>query len=348
MDVQQIKYTAAEIAAELQAEVVGDPAVALTGFAPATTAKPGDLTFAENETFFVKAEQSAATAILIDGQFNSTRKTLIRVANARIAFARVLPLFFPERTFAPGVHPTAVIDPSAQVDPTAHIGPHCAIGEKSKIGPRVVLRGGNFVAENCAIGADSQLFPNVVLYANTQIGQRVRIHGGVVIGADGFGYVFDSGIHRKVPQVGQVIIHDDVEIGANTTIDRGALGPTVIGKGTKIDNLVQIAHNITIGEHCLVVAQVGIAGSTKIGSYTTLAGQAGIAGHLKIGNKVIVAAQSGVMHDIPDGGKWLGAPAQPDRQAKRQMIALQQLPELIRRVGELEKKLANKNKGPST
>jgi UDP-3-O-[3-hydroxymyristoyl] glucosamine N-acyltransferase len=139
-----------------------------------------------------------------------------------------------------------------------------------------------------------------------------------------------------------VIIHDDVEIGANVTIDRGALGPTIVGKGTKIDNLVQIAHNVSIGEHCLIVAQVGIAGSTKIGNYTTVAGQAGIAGHLKIGNQVIVSAQAGVMHDIPDAGKWLGAPAQPDRQAKRQMIALQQLPELIRRVSDLEKRLSNR------
>jgi UDP-3-O-[3-hydroxymyristoyl] glucosamine N-acyltransferase len=141
-----------------------------------------------------------------------------------------------------------------------------------------------------------------------------------------------------VPQVGQVIIQDDVEIGAGVTIDRGALGPTIIGKGTKIDNLVQIAHNVTIGENCLVVAQAGIAGSTKIGHSTILAGQAGLAGHLNIGNNVIVAAQSGVMRDIPDGGKWLGAPAQPDRQAKRQMIALQHLPELLRRVGELERR----------
>ena len=339
MDSPLIKYTAADIARELGGEVEGDATVVLTGFAPATAPRPGDLTFAENETFFAKAEQSAAAAILIAGPFHSDKKTLIRVPDARIGFARALPLFFPERPFAPGIHATAVIDPSAQIDPSAHIGPHCVVGARTKIGPRVVLRGGNHVAENGVIGADSQLFPNVVVYAQSQIGERVRIHGGAVIGADGFGYVYDSGFHRKVPQVGQVIIHDDVEIGANTTIDRGALGPTIVGKGTKIDNLVQIAHNVVIGEHCLVVAQVGVAGSVKIGSYTTIAGQAGIAGHLKIGNKVIIAAQSGVMHDIPDGGKWLGAPAQPDRQAKRQMIAVQQLPELLRRVSELENKL---------
>jgi UDP-3-O-[3-hydroxymyristoyl] glucosamine N-acyltransferase len=330
-------FTAAQMAKELEGEVLGDGSILLTGFAPAVAAKAGDLTFAENETFFSKAEQSAASAILIDGPFKSTAKVLIRVPNARIAFAKVLPFFFPEKLLPPGTHSSSVVSETAVIDPSAHIGPHCRIGDNVQIGPRVVLRGGNHVGDNCAIGADSQLFPNVVLYSMSQIGQRVRIHAGAIIGADGFGYVFDAGIHRKVPQVGRVIIHDDVEIGANAAIDRGALGPTVIGRGTKIDNLVQIAHNVVIGENCLVVAQVGIAGSTKVGNYTTLAGQVGIAGHLKIGNKVIVAAQSGVMNDIPDGAKWLGAPAQPDRQAKRQMIALQQLPDLLRRVTELEK-----------
>jgi UDP-3-O-[3-hydroxymyristoyl] glucosamine N-acyltransferase len=329
-------FTAATIAREINGQVEGDGSIQLTGCAPADTAKAGDLTFADNETFFSKAEQSAASAILIDGPFKSKQKTIIRVANARIAFARVLPRFFPEQVFAPGVHSSAVVASSAQIDSSAHVGPYCVIGEKVKIGPRVILRGGNHVGDGSVIAADSHLFPRVTLYNETQIGQRVRIHAGAVIGSDGFGYVFDAGIHRKVPQIGQVIIHDDVEIGANVTIDRGALGPTVIGKGTKIDNLVQIAHNVTIGENCLVIAQVGIAGSTKIGKYVTLAGQVGIAGHLKIGDQAIVAAQSGVMHDIPEKGKWLGAPAQPDRQAKRQMIALQQLPEMIRRVKELE------------
>src|SRR5205085_12151780 len=161
-----------------------------------------------------------------------------------------------------------------------------------------------------------------------------------VIGSDGFGYVLDGGFHRKIPQVGHVLIRDDAEIGAGVTIDRGALGATEIGKGAKIDNLVQIAHNVVIGDHCIVVAQAGIAGSSKIGAYTVLAGQVGIAGHLKIGNKVTIAAQSGVMHDIPDGEKWFGYPAQPDRQMKRQILAAQQLPDLLRRVAELEKKLA--------
>ena len=259
--------------------------------------------------------------------------------NARIAFAKVLPLFFPDPILPPGVHPTAIVPSCAQVDPTAHIGPYCVLGPEVRIGPRSVLQGLNHLGANCRLGEDVNLFPNVTLYPGTEIGSRVRIHSGTVIGSDGFGYVPDAGMHRKVPQIGCVTIRDDVEIGANVTIDRGALGPTVIGRGTKIDNLVQIGHNVTIGENCLIISQAGIAGSSKLGNYVILAGQVGVAGHLKIGNRVSVAAQSGVMNNIPDGEKWLWSPAQPDRQAKRQMIALYQLPELLRRVHELEKKL---------
>ncbi|MBI4326475.1 MAG: UDP-3-O-(3-hydroxymyristoyl)glucosamine N-acyltransferase, partial [Chloroflexi bacterium] len=284
-----------------------------------------------------RAEQSAASAVLVDGSFTSSQKVLIRVPNARIGFAKALALFFQEPEFAPGIHPTAVVAGSAQIDPSAHIGPHCVIGEQAHIGARSVLEGGDHVGAHCQLGREAHLFPNVVLYARTQVGDRVRIHAGTVIGADGFGYVLDAGAHRKVPQIGGVMIEEDVEIGANVTIDRGALGPTIIGKGTKIDNLVQIAHNVTVGEHGLIAAQAGIAGSTKLGHYVTLAGQVGLAGHLKIGNKVTVAAQSGVMHDIGDGQKWFGYPAQPDRQMKRQLVAWRQLPDLLRRVHALEK-----------
>jgi UDP-3-O-[3-hydroxymyristoyl] glucosamine N-acyltransferase len=334
------QFTAAEIAHKIQGEVVGDGALRLTGFAPADRAQPGDLTFAENELYFARAEAGAASAILVDGAFKSQKKVLIRVANARIAFAKVLPLFFPEPVFAAGVHPTAVVDKTAQVDPTAHIGPHCIVGGRVKIGARAVLQGLDYVGADCQLGEETNLFPNVSVYPQSEIGRRVRIHSGAVIGSDGFGYVPDEGIHRKVPQIGSVIIGDDVEIGANVTVDRGALGPTVIGKGTKIDNLVQVGHNVAIGEHCLLVSQVGIAGSTKLGNYVTLGGQVGMAGHLKLGDRVTVAAQSGVMNDIPDGEKVLGSPAVQDKQAKRQYIAIQQLPELIRRVRELERKLA--------
>jgi len=335
-------YTIADIAKHLGGEVIGDASLVLKGFAPADRAQPGDLTFAENESYFARAEQSAASAIMVDGPGTSAHKALIRVPNARVAFAKVLPLFFPEPAFAAGIHPTAVVPASAQVDPTAHIGPHCILGEKVRVGARSVLQGLNAVGADCLIGEDVNLFPNVTLYPRTEVGNRVRIHSGTVVGSDGFGYVLDNGIHRKVPQIGNVIICDDVELGANVTVDRGALGPTIVGKGTKIDNLVQVAHNVTVGEHCIIVSQAGIAGSTKLGNYVILGGQVGLAGHLKIGNRVSVAAQSGVMNNIPDGEKWIWSPAQPDRQAKRQMIALQQLPELFRRVKQLEKQLGVK------
>jgi UDP-3-O-[3-hydroxymyristoyl] glucosamine N-acyltransferase len=333
-------FTAAEIAAHAQGEVVGDPATVLTGFAPADNARPGDLTFAENAEFFARACQSAASAVLVDHRFAAAGKVLIRVPNARIAFARVLPLFFPEPTFAPGIHPTAVVAASAHIAPNVHVGPHCVVGERARLDAGVVLEGGDHIGAGVQLGEATRLFPNVTVYAGSQIGARVRIHAGTVIGSDGYGYVLDEGRHRKIPQIGCVIIGDDVEIGANVTIDRGALGPTVIGRGTKIDNLVQVAHNVVIGEHCLLVAQVAIAGSAKLGNYVTLAGQVGVAGHLKIGHGVMVAAQSGVMNNIPDGGKWFGSPARPDRDMKRQYVALEHLPELLKRVAELEKEVA--------
>jgi UDP-3-O-[3-hydroxymyristoyl] glucosamine N-acyltransferase len=335
-------HTAAAVAEQLQGEVLGDGQTQLKGFAPAERAQVGDLTFAENESFFARAEQSAASAIIVSGdRTSSTGKVLIRVGDARVAFAKALALFFPDPPMAAGIHPTAVVARSAQVDPSAHIGPHCVIGERVQIGSGTVLHAGNCVGDDCKVGLACVLFPNAVLYPRTQLGQRVRVHAGSVIGSDGYGYVQDNGIHLKVPQVGNVIVGDDVEIGANVTIDRGALGPTIIGKGSKIDNLVQIGHNVRIGEHCLVIAQAGIAGSSKLGNYVILAGQAGIAGHMKIGNKVTIAGQSGVMNDIPDGQTVLGNPARPDRQAKRQVLALQRLPELLRRVKELEKKLGS-------
>jgi UDP-3-O-[3-hydroxymyristoyl] glucosamine N-acyltransferase len=334
--------SAASVAEQLQGEVLGDGQTQLKGFAPADRAQAGDLTFAENEEFFARAEQSAASAIIVSGdRASSTGKVLIRVGDARVAFAKALALFFPEPPQPAGIHPTAVVARSAQVDSSAHIGPHCVIGERVQLGGGTILHAGNYVGDDCKVGPACVLFPNAVLYPRTELGHRVRVHAGAVIGSDGYGYVQDNGMHRKVPQIGNVIVGDDVEIGANTTIDRGALGPTIIGKGTKIDNLVQIGHNVRMGEHCLIISQAGIAGSNKLGNYVIVAGQAGIAGHLQIGNQVTIAGQSGVMHDIPDGQTVLGNPACPDRQAKRQVLAVQRLPELLRRVKELEKKVGS-------
>jgi UDP-3-O-[3-hydroxymyristoyl] glucosamine N-acyltransferase len=242
-------FTAADIAKHLGGEVIGDPGVVLGGFAQADTAKAGDLAFAENETYLARAEQSAASAILVSANLTSTTKTLIRVPNARVAFAKVLPLFFPEPKFSPGVHPTAVVAATSKIDASAHLGPWCVIGEGAVIGAYCVLDSHVSIGAGCRLGDESRLFAHVTLYPGTVIGARVRLHAGVVIGADGFGYVFDQGRHLKVPQIGNVVIHDDVEVGANSTIDRGALGSTLIGKGTKIDNLCQIGHNVLLGEH---------------------------------------------------------------------------------------------------
>lgn len=338
-------FTVAEIAKLVDGEVVGDADALLKNFAMADRAQAGDLTFAENEDFFARAEQSAATAVIADKRFSSSKKIVIQVPNARVAFARALAAFFPDPKFPVGIHPTAVIGKTAIIDSSAYIGPHCVIGERVKIGARSVLQAGNFVGDDSVLGEDVHLFPSVTIYPRSQIGNRVGIHANSVIGSDGYGYVLDNGIHRKVPQIGNVVIGDDVEIGAGVTIDRGALGSTVIGKGTKIDNLVQVGHNVEIGEHCIIISQVGIAGSSKMGNYVVVAGQAGIGGHLKIGNGAIISAQSGVMNDVPDGEKWLGAPAQRDKEMKRQFIAVRQLPDLLRRVAEMERSLKFKVQG---
>jgi len=331
--------TIAQIAQQLQGEIVGDGSVLLTGLAPADRARPGELTFAENATYFAAAEKSQASAVLVAGRYESSSKALIRVADVRVALARVLPLFFQPEELPQGIHPSAIIADSAQIHPSAHVGPNCVLGHRVCVGARSVLMGSNHVGADCKIGDEVFLFPNVVLYRQTQVGHRVTIHAGTVIGSDGFGYVLDQGRHRKMLQLGNVVIREDVEIGANAAIDRGALGSTVIGQGTKIDNLVHVAHNVVIGRHCLILGQVGFAGSTTLGDYVVVASQSGIADHLKLGNQAMVGAKSGVMRDVADGGRVLGIPAAPDRQAKRQIIALQQLPELLRRTRELEKQV---------
>lgn len=335
-------FTISSLAQQLEGEVIGDGSTAITGVAPADQARAGDLTFAEKPSYLEAAEKSQATAILVPLGFESASKTLIRVKNPRIAMAKVLPLFFPEDIYPAGIHPSAVVDPSATVHPTAHIGPHCVIGADVSVGERSVLTGGNHIGRGSRIGNDVRLHPNVVIYSRTQIGNRVCIHSGTTIGADGYGYVFDQGQHRKMPQVGNVIIHDDVEIGSNASIDRGALGPTVIGQGTKIDNLVHVAHNVVMGKHCLIMGQVGFAGSTHLSDYVVIASQSGIAGHLKLGTQATIGAKSGVMRDIPAGETVLGYPAAPDKQAKRQWIAMAQLPDALRRLKILEKQLAER------
>jgi UDP-3-O-[3-hydroxymyristoyl] glucosamine N-acyltransferase len=334
-----MSFTVAEIGAHVRGEVSGDPSTRITTLTSADRAGAGDLTFAENEKYFAAAESSGASAVLVSA-VTSSSKALIKVANVRNAVALLLPLFFPPETFSPGADPTARIHESAQIDPTAHVGAHCVVGARSRIGPKCVLMGGNHLGAECELTEDVRLFPNVVLYTRTKIGRRVAIHASTVIGSDGYGYVFDQGRHQKVLQVGNVVIEDDVEIGANAAIDRAAFGSTTIGAGTKIDNLVHVAHNVVMGKHCLIMGQSGFAGSTHLGDYTVIASQSGVAGHLKLGRQSTVGAKSGVMRDVADGETVLGIPAQPHKQMKRQFIAMQQLPEMIRRMRELEQQLA--------
>jgi UDP-3-O-[3-hydroxymyristoyl] glucosamine N-acyltransferase len=339
-----MSFTAAALADHIHGSVLGDAQVELAGLAAAADARPGDLTFAEKESYLEAAGRSQASAILVAEAMAlpaSSPKVLIRVPNVRVAMARLLPLFYPPLDFAPGVHASAVVAPSATVDPTAHLGPNVVIGDRAVVGARSVLLGGNHLGAGSRLGEDCLLFANVVIYPECLVGNRVRIHAGSVIGADGYGYVFDQSFHRKVLQVGKVVIGDDVEIGANACIDRAALSATTIGAGTKIDNLVHIAHNVTIGRHCLIMGQVGFAGSTTVGDYAVVASQSGIAGHLSIGSRATIGAKSGVMRDVPDKGVVLGIPAVADKQAKRQWVATQQLPDLIRRVRELEQKLGS-------
>ena len=333
-------HTIGEIAGRIGGEIVGDGSAKITGVASTEKAGAGDLTFAENEKYFAAAEASQATAILVSGIVPKSAKALIKVANVRVAVAQLLPIFFPQEEFAPGIHPSAVIHSSAVVDASAHIGPHCVVGARSRIGAKCVLMGGNHVGNDCEIGDETRLFQNVVIYHRTKVGKRVAIHASTVIGSDGYGYVFDQGRHKKMLQVGNVVIEDEVEIGANAAIDRAAFGSTVIGAGTKIDNLVHVAHNVVMGKHVLVMGQCGFAGSTQLGDYAVIASQSGIAGHLKLGRQATVGAKSGVMRDVSDGETVLGIPAQPHQAQKRQWVAVQRLPEMTKRLRELEQQVA--------
>jgi len=264
--------------------------------------------------------------------------TLISVENPGKAFeqfvARVVP---PPVRFAPGIHPSAVIAATAKLGRDVSIQPHVVIEDGASIGDRTVIGAGSYIGHESKIGNDCLLYPRASLRERTRVGDRVILHSGVVLGADGFGFEFAGGQHRKIPQLGNVEVGDDVEIGSNTAIDRARFGTTRIGKGTKIDNLVQIGHNCIIGEHCIICGLVGMAGSTIIGNYVTIAGQVGLAGHLTIGDKSIIMAQAGVTKDVPPGSFMLGAPAVPHTQFKRVHVATQHLPEKLR---ELEQQLA--------
>jgi UDP-3-O-[3-hydroxymyristoyl] glucosamine N-acyltransferase len=297
----------------------------LRGIAPLAEATPEQLSFFVNSKYAVQVPVMRAGVVLVAADFAGDDARLIRVSNPYLAMANVAAKWFASRQAPQGISPLASISPSATLGRDVNVGPFATIGDDVTLGDGVTIYQSVAIAPRCAIGDDTIVYPLVSIYEGTTIGRRCIVHSGVVVGSDGYGFATEGGRHHKVPQLGSVRIGDDVEIGSNTTIDRGTLGETVIGEGTKIDNLVQIGHGVKIGRHCLLVAQVGIAGSTELGDYVVVAGQSGFSGHLKIGDRVQVAAKSAVLDDVPDGAKVMGSPAMPFRDFARREAVLKRL-----------------------
>jgi len=321
-------------------ELVGDSTLKITGAASLSEATPGEISFFTDRKYIGLLRKTRASAIFVPLDFaEPVNAAQIRVSNPTKAFEQVLLKFTPERiTFAPGIHPNAVVDPSAQLGQRVSIQPLAVIEPDTKIGDDTIIGAGSYVGHETVIGPACHIYPNVTIRERSRIGSRVIIHSGAVIGADGFGFEMVDGRHQKILQLGMVQIDDDVEIGANTTVDRARFGRTWIQQGVKIDNLVQIAHNVVIGKNSVIVAQTGISGSTRVGERVIMGGQVGIVGHLEIADGSMIAAQSGITKNLP-GGVWFGSPAVPFPEAKQQIAWIHRLGKLFARVKEIEKKL---------
>ena len=318
--------------------LVGDATVRVTGVAALDRASQHDIAFlasAKYAPLFAAADVGVLlVAPDLAGVPGSARARVV-VSQPHEAILSLLALLYPAPVSTPGVHPTAVIGRGARVGAEVQIGPYVVIGDGASLGERVRLHAHVVIGAGVDVGAECELFESVTLYPGTTLGARVRVHAGARIGADGFGYVFRNGAHEKIPHVGRCVVEDDVEIGANTTVDRGSIDDTVIGAGTRIDNLVQIGHNVRIGRLCLIMAQVGIAGSVRVEDGCILAGQAGVSGHLTIGAGARLAAQAGAFGDIPAGETWSGYPARPHRTALRAQAAMFKLPSMLRALERL-------------
>jgi UDP-3-O-[3-hydroxymyristoyl] glucosamine N-acyltransferase len=337
-----VEIRLAELAAKIGASLEGDGEAIIRGVAGVRDAQPGDLAFVAQARYAAAAEASKAAALIVGRDWSRPlAMPLLRVENPEAAFAQAALLFAPPPVrYPPGVHPAALVSPEASIGAEVHIGPYCVVQEGAVIGDRTALVGQVYVAPGVTIGRDCLLYPQVSIREHCQLGDRVILHNGTVVGSDGFGYQVDrSGARHKQPQIGIVVIADDVEVGANCAIDRARFGKTRIGKGVKIDNLVQIAHNVVIGDHAVIVAQVGIAGSTTVGSKAILAGQSGVAGHLVIGEGAVVAGKAGVTKNVPAGAYVSGFPAAPHKEDALRHAHLSRLPELKARVAELEKRI---------
>jgi UDP-3-O-[3-hydroxymyristoyl] glucosamine N-acyltransferase len=335
-----VTFTLQELAAMSGGKLVGDPALKITGAASLGEAVPGEITFYSDPRYGPLLRKTRASAVFVPPDFaGSIAPAQIRVCHPNKAFEQVVLRFAPKPvTFTPGIHATAVIDPTAKMGKRVSIQPYAVIEGGARIGDDTVIGAGSYIGHETVIGAACLIYPRVTIRERSRIGSRVIIHSGAVIGADGFGFEMVDGRQEKIQQLGIVQIDDDVEIGANTTVDRARFGRTWIQQGVKIDNLVQVAHNVVIGKHSVVAAQTGISGSTRVGEHVQMAGQVGIVGHVEIADGTRIAAQSGVSKSIP-GGTWFGYPAMPMPEARRQIAWVRRLGKLFARVKEIEKKL---------
>jgi len=327
--------TASDIADLVGGIVTGDPGAEVRALAPLDRATPADLSFLASAKYAPLYEHTKAGAVLVAPEFENVPTTAaarIVVQKPHDAMLTVLPRLYRAPRREPGVHATARIGRGVTLGSDVTIGAYAVIGDGAVIGDRGWIDSHVVVGAGVTLGADVRLYPSVTLYSGATLGARVIVHAGARVGSDGFGYVFRDGAHDKIPHVGRCVVEQDVEIGANTTIDRGSIDDTVIGAGTKIDNLVHIAHNVRIGRLCLIMAQVGVAGSVHIGDGVILAGQVGLAGHATIGDRARIAAQAGVFGDVPAGESWSGYPARPHRQSLRASAALLRVAEIIKKL----------------
>lgn len=330
--------TAADIAAAVNGRLIGDADARVSAVAPLDRAGPGELSFLASAKYAALFASSRAGVVLVAPELaDSAGRTAARVivAKPHEAMLAMLPRLYRAPARQAGIHQTAELGRGVRLGADVAVGPFAVVGDGAVLGDRTSIGAQCVVGAGVEIGADCALYPSVTLYPGTRLGQRVMVHAGARLGSDGFGYVFREGRHEKIPHVGRCIVGDDVEIGANTTIDRGSIDDTVVGAGTKIDNLVHVAHNVRIGRLCLLMAQVGIAGSTHIEDGCILAGQAGIAGHATIGKGARIGAQAGVFGDVPAGETWSGYPARPHREAMKAQGALFRLAALMRPIERL-------------
>lgn len=330
-------------------EVTGSEDIEITAIASLEKAKEGELSFLGNKKYSPEVPKSKASVILLPRSYTGetpAQAVIVKLDNPSVELAKICMLIEKELYPKPEatIHPSATIHHSAKIGEGVYIGPNVVISEDVYIGDRVILRANNFIGKGAKIEEDAYLMPNAVIMDYCEIGKRCRIQSGAVIGSDGYGYEFVNGVHERVPQVGKVVLEDDVDIGANTCIDRARFDKTLIGAGTKVDNLVQIAHNVQVGKGALIVSQVGISGSTKLGNYCVLGGQVGVAGHLNIGDGAMIGGQSGINGDVPAKAYMRGSPARPYMQAHKIDALLGHLPDLFSRVKDVEKKLGIEKK----